>query len=281
MATTDNATLLWDAAYNGRLDEVKELIATSVDLNSDEAGQGTALYAASGAGHYEIVELLLAHGADPNICTGKSANALQAAAINGSSTHTRIAELLIAHGADVNAQSGSFGNALQAAAVTPTNKDLVRILLKHGADPNTSSGMFGCALQAAADGEGNDDIIELLLDYHGANVNQVGENWGTALQVASEAGFESTVLLLLSRGADPNIVAGFHGTALEAAAYRGFRRIVDILLEHGADVDIQGGARNNAIEAARTGHDGPDFELADFLQSRSKLSSVERVASAT
>ncbi|CAD0083721.1 unnamed protein product [Aureobasidium vineae] len=130
--------------------------------------------------------------------------------------------------------------------------------------------MFGYALQAAADAEGNDDIVELLLDNHGADGNYVGGTWGTALQVASEAGFKSAILLLLSRGADPNIVAGWHGTALQAAAYRGFRRIVDILLEHGADVDIQGGARNNAIQAGMEGHDGPNPELAQFLQSQSK-----------
>jgi ankyrin repeat protein len=130
--------------------------------------------------------------------------------------------------------------------------------------------MFGCALQAAADGEGNDDVVEMLLD-NGADVNHVGGTWGTALQVASEAGFESTVLLLLSRGADPNVpVCGFHGTALQAAAYRGFRNIVEILLEHGADVDVQGGARKNAIQAAMEGHEGPNPELAQFLQSQSK-----------
>ncbi|CAD0046640.1 unnamed protein product [Aureobasidium pullulans] len=131
--------------------------------------------------------------------------------------------------------------------------------------------MFGHALQAAADGEGNDNIIELLIDHYGADVNLIGGTYGTALQVASEAGFESTVLLLLSRGADPNApVAGFHGTALQAAAYRGFRRVVEILLEHGADVDTQGGASGNAIQAAMEGYDEPNLELARFLQSKSK-----------
>ncbi|KAK4635377.1 hypothetical protein CLAFUW4_00254 [Fulvia fulva] len=90
----------------------------------------------------------------------------------------------------------------------------------------------------------------MLVDDCGANVNQVGGVYGTALQIAAEAEFESTLNLLLSKGADPNGVAGYHGTALQAAAWRGWYEGIEILLAYGAEIGIQGGARGNAIRAA-------------------------------
>ncbi|KAG9603659.1 alcohol oxidase, partial [Aureobasidium melanogenum] len=128
-----------------------------------------------------------------------------------------------------------------------------------------------------------DSVMQVEQDpskLSGADINHIGGIYGTALQVALEAGFESTVLLLLSRGADPNLVAGGHGTALQVAAYRGFARIVEILLEHGADVgiEVEGGARRNAIQAAMEGHDGPNLDLAQFLRSQSKSKDGENSA---
>jgi ankyrin repeat protein len=100
MTSPSDASLLYDAAAEGRLAELERLIATGVDLNAstgDDHDQGTALYAASSQGHIEVVKLLLSSGADPNARGGRLTNALQAASINNSPTHTEIAKILIAH----------------------------------------------------------------------------------------------------------------------------------------------------------------------------------------
>ena len=54
------------------------------------------------AGHREIVELLIAKGADVN---AKSRRRMDAPALGGLCGHKEIAELLIANGADVNAKA--------------------------------------------------------------------------------------------------------------------------------------------------------------------------------
>ncbi|KJA13151.1 hypothetical protein HYPSUDRAFT_151876, partial [Hypholoma sublateritium FD-334 SS-4] len=69
--------------------------------------------AASCNGHQEIVELLLANGADVNAQGGKHSNALQAASYKG---HQEIVQLLLANGTNVNVQGGDYGNALQATS---------------------------------------------------------------------------------------------------------------------------------------------------------------------
>ena len=59
----------------------------------------TALASASGKGHREIVELLLANGADVNANKNNGETALMAASQGG---HREVVELLLAKGAEVN-----------------------------------------------------------------------------------------------------------------------------------------------------------------------------------
>ncbi|KAJ7806204.1 ankyrin repeat-containing domain protein, partial [Mycena olivaceomarginata] len=63
---------------------------------------GTALRAASLAGHIETVRLLLEHSADVNIIGGKYGTALQTASLTG---HIDTVRLLLEHSADVNKES--------------------------------------------------------------------------------------------------------------------------------------------------------------------------------
>jgi len=59
------------------------------------------LHAAAGLGRKEIVELLIAEGADVNAENDSGDTPLHWAAMEG---HTKVAELLITTGADVNAK---------------------------------------------------------------------------------------------------------------------------------------------------------------------------------
>ncbi|KAJ7110469.1 ankyrin repeat-containing domain protein, partial [Mycena epipterygia] len=59
------------------------------------------LQAAAFQGNLEIVKLLLAHGANPNIEGGQNGTALQAATVCG---HTDIVKVLLEHGADASVQ---------------------------------------------------------------------------------------------------------------------------------------------------------------------------------
>ena len=55
-------------AKAGHVETIKSLIACNVDVNFGLAPHGaTPLYAASQYGQYDMVRLLLKHGADPNL----------------------------------------------------------------------------------------------------------------------------------------------------------------------------------------------------------------------
>ncbi|KAJ2983025.1 hypothetical protein NQ176_g983 [Zarea fungicola] len=107
---------------------------------------------------------------------------------------------------------------LQAAAASG-NTALVHRLLTMGADIHAVGG-FGTALQVASAKKGNIQIVELLLS-HGAHINApaflpIGR---TALQAAIEIGDMDIVVMLLNAGADINAEAGgkYGCTALQAA----------------------------------------------------------------
>lgn len=63
-------------------------------------------------GYIDVVQLLLAHGADVNKATEIHGNAVRAAAQGG---HKNIVEFLLAQGADPNVAAFGKGNAYQSA----------------------------------------------------------------------------------------------------------------------------------------------------------------------
>ncbi|KAJ7117097.1 hypothetical protein C8R44DRAFT_708389 [Mycena epipterygia] len=132
-------------------------------------------------------------------------------------------------------------------------ESVVHLLLEHGADVNIVSREHGTALQAASS-QGHEAVVRLLLD-HGANVNTVGGSCGTALQAASSKGHEVVVQLLILHGANVNMVTALSekyitATALQAASYGGHKAVVQLLLDCGADVNITGGVIGSVLHAA-------------------------------
>lgn len=79
-------------------------------------------------------------------------------------------------------------------------------LIKRGVDPNIDEGSFGTTLQIAT-AAGREEIVQLLIE-HKADPNHHGDQFKTALQVATTAGNRSLVRLLLDKGADLTIQRG-------------------------------------------------------------------------
>ena len=73
----------------------------------------TALQQASGDGHSEIVDLLLAAGASVNACALSNTTALYNAAAGG---HLEVTQKLLRAGGDIDLQTTSGATSLQAAA---------------------------------------------------------------------------------------------------------------------------------------------------------------------
>lgn len=125
---------LQESASIGDEDGIKAFLSKnpeSIDLFS--ADGFTALGLAAYFGHFEIVKVLLRHGADPNI---PSNNSFQVTPLHSACaiSHYEIAKLLIQNKADVNAKQQKGVTPLHSAAHNG-HRDLVRLLIENGADP--------------------------------------------------------------------------------------------------------------------------------------------------
>jgi ankyrin repeat protein len=125
-----------EAAYDGKIAAVKQHLAAGADVNAtggdwpEKVGQEgrTPLHESSGMGHKEIVELLIAKGADVN---AKDDEGLTPFALATSLWRTEIAELLIVKGADVNAKMNN-GHTPLDWTIENQDHEAADLLRKHG-----------------------------------------------------------------------------------------------------------------------------------------------------
>jgi cytohesin len=207
---------------------VKALLDAGVDVNQKIAWSVTALYSAASGGHKEVVELLLAHGADVNEKNTPTTKltALHVAAIEG---YKEIVEVLLAAGADVNVKTGYYYNKRTAAelAMEENHNELVRLLIVKGAD--ISALHFAIHMKDYAKAK---SLIEA-----GADINKRIGKLGMPLHLAATSGQKDVVELLIAKGADVNVNArdsNESDTPLDLAKEHGHIEIVELLKKHGA-----------------------------------------------
>lgn len=150
----DGSTLLMAAAKSGKPAMVKTLLAARPKVNARNSFGETALMLAAFAGHLEVVQILLANGADVNQPGWTSL--IYSAAQN----RMDVARLLLKSGAEVNAHSGSGTTALMMAA-REGHMSMVLLLMQHGADLNMKSEDGATALKLARD-RGRKDVADML-----------------------------------------------------------------------------------------------------------------------
>ena len=158
-----------DAAGNGNIEAVKQHIAAGTDVNASTRRNGVtavkALSVAAASGHKEIIELLIANGADVNEKSLFSRTPLRGAAQKG---HLEMMELLISKGADLNEDLLLHGVAESG------QEKAVEFLISKGLNANVRDNSGATPLHWASIGDttGKDttQVVELLIG-RGANVN--------------------------------------------------------------------------------------------------------------
>jgi ankyrin repeat protein len=130
------------ACHTGDVDRVRELLRQDPSL-ANRIGEHEGYYLGAGAplsnaaalGSMEIVQLLLDHGADPNLPEEQYAprgKALYAAVYHG---HYEIAKLLLERGAFPNPPVESSGDALWVSREWRPDKRMEQLLISYGATP--------------------------------------------------------------------------------------------------------------------------------------------------
>lgn len=240
---------LLEAARNGEIDAVVELLAKGADVNAksksiDRAGR-TALMFASEKGNLKLVQALLASGADVNMQDITGGTALQYAAISG---NLNVVKVLLDKGADVNTKENttySMGrNALMFASENG-HDDVVQLLFAHGAKINDQDGRGQTALIYASS-EVHSKVVQLLLADR-ADVNIKSKSGTTALMNAAKNADVNIVNLLIANGADVNAKDISGDTALMNAAKNANVNMVNLLIANGAEVNAKDKGGSTAL----------------------------------
>ena len=157
-----DATPLHFAVFNNRKEVVDFLLANGADPNRQLTSGWTPVHVAANNDKKDILQVLLAHGAnvDPKGKDGETP--LHLAAFKG---YPGVVQVLLAGGADVNGRDGGKDTALHRATAMG-HKETVQVLLSKGADPNARDAKDLTPLRIA-ELQGHGDIVQLLKRYIG------------------------------------------------------------------------------------------------------------------
>ena len=164
--------ILVEAADEGDIDDVRQMLDDGADVNAAVDGDGSPLIAAAREGHADLVTLLLDRGADPNLAVPGDGNALIMAAQAG---HTTIVATLLDRGARIEDVVPGDENALIQASGAGA-LDVVKLLVARGA--NVNARVFADAAYERPRGE-----------------------WRTPLNMAQRGGHAAVVAFLIASGA--------------------------------------------------------------------------------
>ncbi|KAJ5801711.1 uncharacterized protein N7518_003779 [Penicillium psychrosexuale] len=247
---SDKENLLIDALVAAvlawRVPVVRLLFIHGVQVNFLSANGNTPLMTAAVREMSDLVSMLLAYGADPNLTADKRQSApLGIAALHG---YEEIVRILVDQTADIQ-RTKALG-----FAVLERKTRIVEIILQSGASPQ----YFPCEIPKLPEEDDNEewvqpllyavksghlDLVELLLEY-GADVNVpcseypdggFGRLFDRVLFVAVEESDEEMVNLLLEWDANPEITDMVGQPPLTYAINGGNENIVQSLLDHGAN----------------------------------------------
>ncbi|KAJ5574827.1 hypothetical protein N7450_008726 [Penicillium hetheringtonii] len=225
--------------------------------------------------HYQIVRLLLDHGALSDSADKEGRTALMTAAWKN---HADVLQLLIMRGANVNARDHRKRNVLHNLAADKERKwgwddEIVRLLLRTDCQIDGVEGQdeLGRTPLHWACATGNWGLAELLLtrpDGPKAKIDATELRGKTALHIATAHDRVDIVQLLLQHDANVNACSDGGWTPLHNACDKGCVEIVQILLREKAHINSQ---LLNGVTPLHLAAQGGHREVVECLLERSDL----------
>ncbi len=255
--TQSGYTALHHAAAGNHREVAELLLAKGADVNAEENWNGwsyttpsyllpdfhpkpanqTPLHWAIREGHKDMIEWLLARGANPNADGGDYhplGGPLNWAVWFGD---VDIAVLLVSHGGDIHRKTHNYPGTPLYDAVWGGDRAMTEALVTKTGDTRAAK----WAPLHATVVSGDIQAVEYLLDK-GTDVNAKSEGgYGGlfALHVAALKGHKDIAELLITRGADVDAKAGQGGTPLHVAAREGHKALAELLISKGVDVNAK------------------------------------------
>jgi len=201
------------ASYKGWNRVACAMLAIGADPNGltvlfgrGPTGEATALMLAARRGHVDLAAMLVAHGADVNVCDTRSPSALHLACgewhIVRLQRSPDVVAFLIESGAKVNAADSGGRTALHFAA-NRSYAELVQALVRGGADLEARGAYGDTPLMCSVHADGIETMAALLA--LGADVNAVDNDGRSALLIAASSPYylpKTRIRMLVEAGAD-------------------------------------------------------------------------------
>ena len=236
-ATCDASTALFYASIGGNHEILNELIAAGADIHKKNIyGNSPIILAADRGHHLSVIELVKA-GADVNSTDENGTSILMYASDNANLDTVKY--LLIA-GANVN-QQAKKGNSPLIFAIDRNQPRIVKYLLDHGAMLD----LGGVASLPFAVAKGYLKVVEVLLRREvEVDVNVQTPEGDTSLILAIDKGYNEIAKMLLKAEDDPNIK---NDTGESAIMLTSDYEMIRELIFHGAR-DVTIGHLNTVIK---------------------------------
>jgi uncharacterized protein len=222
----------------------RALLAEGADVNQLTDQRESALGAAAFHGNLDIVNTLLAAGANANVPGTWECGPLCEAISSSSPARLQVVHVLLAAHASPDATNCFHVSAL-FKAVQIGRSEIVTDLLEVGAASNTYETSRGDPLIVVAAATGKVDNVQALLGA-GAHVNWPNpRSCRSALHAASTAGNLAMVQLLVANGAEVSVTDNGGVTARGAAQSADYPDVAAFLAQRGAPA--QGVARIDCV----------------------------------
>ncbi|XP_064633191.1 ankyrin-2-like [Lineus longissimus] len=243
--TNEGITPLMMAVEGPNIELMKFLLEKGADVNlQDETHDMTALMRTAEDGLIQATRLLLnTRRCDLDIQDDEGLTALHSALTYGNEV---VAHMLIDHGADVNLKSGRVADRDRLTplvlAIEYSDVRMVRRLLEKGADPNGRFMRDFTPLHLAAQLNKVQEVKDLL--RFGAKINVESTRGETPIHFALYFEAMGAAEVLIRRGAqlmaNGEIARYLKGTVIHYAAYKGQTEMVDLLADFGAEIYSSG-----------------------------------------
>jgi ankyrin len=201
-AKSDSSSSFLRAARAGNLDKVIDFLKSDrADITTCNANGLNALHLAAKEGHVNIVNELIARGANVDSATKKGNTAMHIASLAG---QLEVVKILVQNGAKINMQSQTGFTPLYMAA-QENHLPVVKYLIDKGAN-STLATEDGFTPMAVALQQGHTEVVNLLMEY-----SQKGRVRLSALHVAAKKDDVRAAALLLQN--NQNAEERFHTAA--------------------------------------------------------------------